>query len=146
MTDVKFEGTIHKFKDGLVAKFDRLNDIAEEHDHSCRPFKTDDAAELWLLDRGVDLEDIQREDHTTPEHAMEAITDLANIVGDAAKAMTEKLEGLNRLNELVPKPYEFSEIQDLERDAFQLMIVLAKYDMPIQPEALEQKLSEQQNA
>jgi len=147
MTDVKFEGTIHKYKDGLVAKFDRMNDIAEEHDHSCRPFKTDDAAELWLLDRGVDLEDIQREDHTKHEHQAEGMEMFADILGDAAKHMKERIEAISRLQKFAPDAgYELGDMQRFESDAVQAMVILAKYKMPIHPEALEQALSEQQNA
>lgn len=147
MTDVKFEGEIHKYKDGLVAKFDRMNDVAEEHDHHCRPFKTDGAAEAWLLDKGVDFDDIQRTDHTTPEHKKEGMEFMADMLGEVAKGLTERLDTINRLKALAPDSgYDFDDIKQLESDALQVMVILAKYGMPIHPEPLEQKLSEQTNA
>jgi hypothetical protein len=147
MTDVKFEGEIHKYKDGIVAKFDRMNDAAEEHDHKCRPFKSDGAAETWLLDQGVDLEDIERTDHTTPEHKEEGMAAMADMLGEVAKGITERLETVNRLKSLAPNSgYDFDDIKHLESDALQVMVILAKYGMPIHPEALEGKLSESANA
>lgn len=143
MTDVKFEGEIHKYKDGIVAKFDRMNDLAEEHDHKCRPFKTDGAAETWLLDQGVDLDDIERTDHTTPEHQKEGMEMLTEVLGDAAKHMKERLDAMTRLQTFAPNAgYNFSDMQQFESDSIQLMVILAKYGMPIQPEELEAKLAE----
>lgn len=147
MTDVKFAGEIHKHKDGIVAKFDRNDDINEEHDHKCRPFKTDTAAETWLLDQGVDYEDIERTDHTTPEHQAEGMNMLAEALGDAAKHMTHRLEAMTRIMSLVPdSPYNFQDMQQFEDDAVTALVILSKYGLPITPEDLEAKISELTNA
>jgi len=147
MTDVKFEGEIHVHKDGLVAKFDRVNDITEEHDHSCRPFKTHEAAETYLLDKGVDLEDIKTVNHTTPEHQAEGMNMLAEALGDAAKHMTHSLDAMTRIMSLVPdSPYNFQDMQQFEDDAVTALVILSKYGLPITPEDLEAKVSELVNA